>query len=573
MLRLSGGLCAVLLGGLIACSSGSSDRNDSAPVSTITVSREPVEPVALDERSRSAARLAASATFGVDDRVLRDILDAPDHAAWIDAQIALPPSRHLPYTEANSNGSNGRARHEIWWQHAVTAPDQLRQRVAFAWSQIFVVSDLDYTLSNSQYGMASFQDLLVEHAFGTYRELLEAVTLHPVMGIYLSMLRNEKADEARNVRPDENFAREVLQLFSIGLHELEPDGRALPEGAPRPAYTQAVVQDFARVFTGWNFAGTDQWQSIDLTPFDKRTPMVPNETYHDTGSKTLLRGEVVPAGLDARADLNAALDNIAAHPNVGPFIGTRLIERLVTSNPSTGYVQRVAAVFDDDGQGVRGNLAAVTRAILLDAEASNPSDGGKLKEPVLRLSHLMRALDATPGARSDGVYNGAARSADRVDEVYGQGIMRSPSVFNFFQPDAPLSSSVRSADDDPRVAPEAQIMTESFVALANNDLHELVYDHHSRSDADDDTVVLDVDKPLRLLAESDEALIDWLELVVLGGHASPTLRAELLEHIASLTPLAEPATADLPPRSPELALSIVLDALFISVASPDHYVQ
>jgi len=573
MPRLLAYLFTVASIGLSACSSGSSDRSTDAATTPITISREPVAPVPLSERSRSAARLAATATFGVDDRVVTDILAAPDHAAWIDAQIALPASLHLPYTEANSNGSNGRARHEIWWQHAITAPDQLRQRVAFAWSQIFVVSDLDYTLSNSQYGMASFQDLLVTHAFGTYRELLEAVTLHPVMGIYLSMLRNEKADEARNVRPDENYAREVLQLFSIGLHELEPDGRALPASSPRPAYTQAVVQDFARVFTGWNFAGTDQWQSVDMTPFEKRVPMVPNETYHDTGSKTLLRAEVIPAGLDARADLEAALDNIAGHPNVGPFIGTRLIERLVTSNPSPAYVQRVAAVFDDDGQGVRGNLAAVTRAILLDPEASNPVDGGKLKEPVLRLSHLMRALDATPGARSNGVYNGAARSADRVDEVYGQGIMRSPSVFNFFQPDAPLSSSVRRGDDDLRVAPEAQIMTESFVALANNDLHELVYDHHSRSDADDDTVVLDVEKPLRLLADSDQALVDWVELVVLGGHENPMLRAELMDHIASLTPSVEPDVDTVATRPPEIALAIVLDTLFLGVASPDHYVQ
>ena len=219
--------------------------------------------VALDDRSLAAARLLTRASFGASDTALRDVLSFENHAAWVDAQIALPTSLQLPYTQANSNGSNGRARHEIWWANAIEAPDQLRQRVAFALSEIFVVSDLDYTLSNSQYGMASYYDMLASGAFGTYRELLEAVTLYPVMGIYLSMVRNEKDNPARNVRPDENYAREVLQLFSIGLHQLERGAHPVPVDDPAPVYTQEIVEEYARVFTGWNFANTDQWVSAD----------------------------------------------------------------------------------------------------------------------------------------------------------------------------------------------------------------------------------------------------------------------------------------------------------------------
>ena len=176
------------------------------------------------------------------------------------------------------------------------------------------------------------------------------------------------------MRPDENYAREVLQLFSVGLHELDDAGRPVPAGNPRPVYTQAIVQDFARVFTGWNFAGTDVWRSIDMTPFDKIRPMEPVEAWHDRDEKVLLGGRVIPAGLDARTELELALDNIANHPNVGPFVSRRLIERLVTSNPSPGYVRRVAAVFDDDGTGERGDLGATVRAILSDAEAWGERD-------------------------------------------------------------------------------------------------------------------------------------------------------------------------------------------------------
>ncbi len=548
---------------------GEAQTAEAAPA---TIS--PVTPPS--ERAQAAARLLTRASFGPSDASLQEVLDYPDHGAWIDAQMALPASLQLPYTEANSNGSNGTARHEIWWQNAIEGDDQLRQRVAFALSEIFVVSDLDYTLSNAQYGMASYYDMLATHAFGSYRNLLERVTLHPVMGVYLSMVRNEKADPSRNIRPDENYAREVLQLFSIGLHELDAGGRPVPADNPTPAYTQRTVEEYARVFTGWNFANTDKWQSIDMTPFDKITPMVPVPEYHDDGAKILLGGITSPAGISMREDLEIALDSIANHPNVGPFMARRLIERLVTSNPSAEYVQRIAAVFNDDGIGVRGNLGAVIKALLLDMEAQDDGNNaptfGKLDEPVIRLTHLMRALNATPGANSGGVYNGATRTADRVDEVYGQGVMRSPSVFNFFQPDARAGTTNATDDGRPLVAPERQILTESVIASINNDLHRLVYDHHSRAGASGTAVVLDIEKPLKLFKKGPEPWIDWLELVALGGQMSTALRNTLLEHIEQGS-MADDASTPVATLDDEGALSLVLDTLYLTLASPDHMVQ
>jgi hypothetical protein len=214
----------------------------------------------------AAARFLAQTTFGATQDDIAQLRNSPSLEAWIDAQKNLPVSLTEPYTRANSNGSGTGSRHEIWWNNVLNQPDQLRQRVAFALSQLFVVSDLDYLLANAQYGMSNYYDMLATNAFGNYRDLLEKVTLHPVMGVYLSMVRNEKADVANNVRPDENYAREVLQLFSIGLFELNNRGEALPLDNPRPAYTQDQVEEFARVFTGWNFSNVTTWETPNLGP-------------------------------------------------------------------------------------------------------------------------------------------------------------------------------------------------------------------------------------------------------------------------------------------------------------------
>jgi len=264
------------------------------------------------------------------------------------------------------------------------------------------------------------------------------------MGIYLSMLRNEKADPSRNIRPDENYAREIMQLFTIGLYELNAGGTPIPEGNPQPAYTQKDVEEYARVFTGWNFADSPEWQSTNLTQYDKITPLVPQEQFHDTGAKQLLGGVIAPAGLTARQDMKIALDSLFNHPNVGPFIGKAMIQRLVTSNPSEQYVARVAAAFNNNGQGVRGDMGALVKAVLLDSEArqdpnntnsSGALNFGKLKEPLLKATHLLRALNAAPGTQANSNFHLFSKTSDVVDDILGQAVLSSPSVFNFFSPD------------------------------------------------------------------------------------------------------------------------------------------
>lgn len=529
----------------------------TAPVpETVAASR-------LEAADVEAARLLMQASFGPTPDSIARYRQLGGAAAWIDDQLGQPASLTEPYTRANSNGSNTAARHEAWWNNALGGPDQLRQRVAFALSQLFVVSDVDYALANAQYGMANYQDMLARGAFGTYRELLEQVTLHPVMGVYLSMVQNEKANPAEFIRPDENYAREVLQLFSIGLYELAPDGSRVQDtnGVPVPAYTQANVEAFARVFTGWDYPDTRRWGDTNITGEQFVRPMQANDAFHDAGSKALLRGAVAPAGLSARADLEAALDNIAAHPNVAPFVSTHLIQRLVTSNPSPDYVRRVAAVFDDDGNGTRGNLGAVVKAILLDERARNghldDPDFGKLREPVIRLAHLWRALDATPGPLAEGVHNTADRPLYRLDELTGQAVLSSPSVFNFYLPDNPI------VPGGERLSPEMQIMSEANLAATHNNYHDHVYRFTNRADLSDDNprvTIIDVE-PLVAIAGDTARLLDWYNLVLYAGGMPDGVRDLLADYLAPL------ATDD------AARFARVQDSLFLILASPSFHVQ
>ena len=312
-------------------------------------------------------------------------------------------------------------------QHAVTAPDQLRQRVAYALSQLFVVSGV---VIPTAYGMADFQNILLQDAFGTYRQLVEDVTLSPVMGRYLDMVNNDKANTAKGTSPNENYARELLQLFSIGLVKLNADGTVVTDasGHPVPTYDQEVIEEYATLFTGWTYPPLPGATSKFPNPQNYDGRMVAFDSHHDTSAKTLLNATVIPGGQSASADLKAGLDLIANHPNVGPYVSRQLIQQLVTSNPSPGYVRRVSAVFANDGKGVRGNLAAVVRAVLLDPEArgDTPSSAleGHLKDPALYIASLARALSAS----TDGV--GLASATQSM----GEPIYTSPTVFNFYPP-------------------------------------------------------------------------------------------------------------------------------------------
>ncbi len=519
-----------------------------------------------------AARFLTQATFGpsaCEIARLRRI----GYGAWLDEQFAMPPSLHVPSIGFDVDQS---ARQRTWWRLAVTAPDQLRQRTAFALSQIFVVSDRASSLAviDGSRAVAHYYDTLLRDAFGPYRLLLEDVTLSPVMGFYLSLFQSRRPDAALNIRPDENFAREVMQLFSIGLVHLDHTGAPLldAQGAPFPTYGQDQVRGYAHLLSGYNFAGVQLPHQWDFPAARWFEPMAAYAPYHDTQTTLrILDDVIVPggAGRNAANDLATTLDSIAAHPNVGPFIVYRLIQRLVTSNPSPAYMGRVVAVWNDDGNGQRGNLRAVLRAILLDAEArnghlANPGRFGKLREPMLRLTHLFRALNAQPLGDADDFRFGYP------ERVLGQGALRSPSVFNFYAPDHAPPGEIKDAG---LVAPEFQITTASLLTTQVNDFEKRL-GHDFRAPGtwfwhdyrfDDAAILVDVDPLLTPLASGADALIDELNRLFLAGQMSPGMRPILRTYLQAA---GNPATLPLETRR-----ELIRETLYLVLTSPEYVVQ
>lgn len=469
----------------------------------------------------AAHRFLRQATFGPTTADVQH-LQSTGYEAWIDEQLALPVSQQLPYMDSLPDPENSvegqQNRMDAWFQNVLHGPDQLRQRVAFALSEIMVVSDQG-VLFNSPNGLAYYYDQLSRGAFTNYRDLMGVVTLTPAMGVYLSMLGNEKPDPARNIRPDENYARELMQLFTIGLVRLNPDGTVQldTDGQPIPTYDQTVIEGFAHVYTGWTFGGSAGFYQPS---FIFRRPMVPFEDFHDTGEKLLLGGVALPAGQSARQDLQDALDNIFAHENVAPFVSRRLIQRLVSANPSPGYVGRVASVFEDDGSGTRGNLGAVVKAILLDPEAREITDadtGGKLTEPLLRLTALWRAFHARAA-------NGRYLFAN-PQSFFGQAPLRSHSVFNFFSPDYAPAGEIK---DLGLVSPEMQITNETTSSSVNNYLAVATFLQHSEvPNLQEAQIYIVIDEEMAIASDA-EALVDDIAVKLLGGDISDNLRAETL---------------------------------------------
>jgi uncharacterized protein (DUF1800 family) len=388
-----------------------------------------------------ATRLLEQTTFGPTDALVAHV-QAEGVQGWLNEQFAAPESHYpaFPYVPADptifcatsTNPNCLRDNYSLFllqnafFTDALTKPDQLRQRVAFALSQILVTSGIDV---NAAYGMARYQQILLDNAFGNFQELLTQVTLSAVMGDYLNMVNNDKP--SGTVNPNENYAREVMQLFSIGVWELNEDGSLLldNQGAPIPTYTQDTVAGFATLFTGWTYPLLPGTAQRNHNPKNFLGSMIAVPGNHDFDAKTLLEDTVDVAGKPMASDLAFAIQNITQHPNVGPFIGKQLIQKLVTGNPSPQYVARVSAVFDNDGSGVRGNLKAVVSAILTDPEARGDTHSeasyGKLREPVLFLTAAARAV----GTTSDGVY--FAQQARNL----GQDVFDAASVFNYYPPD------------------------------------------------------------------------------------------------------------------------------------------
>ncbi|HWQ36596.1 MAG TPA: DUF1800 family protein [Blastocatellia bacterium] len=527
----------------------------------------PPDPPALPggkPTARDAARFLTQATFGPKMSEITD-LQNKGFDTWLSEQFAMPVTAHVPYLEA-VEAAAGNDFYQIqmmesFWKQAVTGRDQLRQRVSFALGEILVVS-FNSNLDNEQYAIASYVDTLNRDAFGNFRQLLEDVTLHPAMGRYLDHLQNDKEDPATGRNPNENYAREVLQLFTIGLYKLHPDGSLMLDGSglPIPTYDQSVVKGFAHVFTGWSYGWfpltENNWKWPNTWKNGHAFWVVPMQLWpdhHSTSAKKLLNGVTLPAGQSGQKDLKDALDNIFNHPNVGPFIARQLIQRLVTSNPSPGYVYRVAQKFNNNGSGVRGDMKAVIKAILTDYEARsldviNNQGYGKLREPVLRLSHLLRAFNYSCSCGVFPLY-----WMDSPEWAIGQNPLRSPTVFNFFEPNYSHSGSIAAAGLH---SPEFQITNDTSVIGISNFMRYVVFEGFKW----DETKPLLPDYSAVLpLASNPAQLIDYLNTVMMAGGMSDRLKSSLVTEISRV-----------PASRPE---ERVKEALHLVITSPEYVIQ
>ena len=482
-----------------ACGGGGGDSTPPSP--------PPPPPVTIN--AAQASRFLAQASIGATRSDIARV-QALGYAGWLAEQFALP-QQGTRWDWLVSKGfdaatnKNGEAGFDASaWRKLIASPDTLRQRVTLALSEV-VVTAIDGLVGGGgwkAFSAAAWLDMLEANAFGNYRTLLQDVSRSPAMGLFLTFRGNVKADPSKGTLPDENYAREVMQLFTIGLQKLKPDGSLLLAGGqPQDTYGQDDIGGLARVFTGWDF---DLAGGTAATPDYQRRPMIQVPSRHESGAKSFL-GTTIAAGTDGATSLGLALDALFAHPNIALFISRQLIQRLVTSNPSPAYTARVAAVFANDGTGSKGNLRAVLEAILLDDEARNVATapgGGKLREPMLRFLAWARAFNASSASDAWAIGN----TTDPGTRL-GQSPLRSPSVFNFFRPGyVPPNSAIGSAG---LVAPEFQITNESSVIGYVNYLQRAVSTGIGDLAADYTSLLA--------LADNAQALLDELNLVLAAG--------------------------------------------------------
>ncbi|MBL9203722.1 MAG: DUF1800 family protein, partial [Opitutaceae bacterium] len=509
----------------------------------------PAAPPAINTSSLTAAdaaRLLLQGTFGP-KRSEIDALVNTSVDAWITAQIAVPATDFRaaeldefnyqksinPDLQPNDNFQPFKQR--AWFRSIPFAPDQLRQRMAFALSQIFVIGD-DGLNSGQTEGAAYYWDILAKNAFGNFRTLLEQVSLNPIMGSYLSSLKNAKADPVAGTNPDENFAREIMQLFTVGLIQLQPDGTLKLDaaGLPIATYNQITITETAKVFTGWSYFSTLPNPNFRRAPINHIDPMMLYPAFHEPGQKTIINNLVIPANLGGTEDLKRTLDALFNHDNTPPFICRQLIQRLVTDNPSPGYVYRVAQKFVNNGSGVRGDLAAVVRAILTDYEARSLTAAaapgfGKLREPLLRYTALLRSFGAT-------TLNGRNNLVNAYDNLY-QAPQKSPSVFNFFEPGYVQPGTLAAAG---LVAPEFQITDDTTAILVPNFLGGLIFaTSNPNSVAGQSTFTLNLTAEQALVG-TPTALLDHLSLVMTGGQLTPATRSRVTTSLSTLSAAATP---------------------------------
>ena len=505
-----------------------------------------------------ASRFLAQASMGASRAQIARV-QAIGYSAWLDEQLAMAPSTTRwdalvaggfadPSYKNTEGGFDASA-----WRKLIASPDTLRQRITLALSEIYVTAIDSLTGGGwKAFAAANYLDLLEANAFGNHRTLLQQISGNTAMGMFLTFRGSMKGNPVSGALPDENYARELMQLFTIGLVQLNLDGTAqLSGGVATPTYALADITGLARVFTGWDFDLAGQSGAVaSATPDFIRRPMINNAARYETGAKTFL-GTTIAAGTDPTVGLTMALDIIFAHPNVAPFTSRQLIQRLVTSNPSPAYVARVATVFNNDGSGVKGNLKAVIKAILLDDEARNAAiaagaAAGKLREPMLRFVAWARAWSVTSPSDAWAIGN-TSDAATRL----GQSPLRSGSVFNFFRPGyVPPNSAIATAG---LVAPEFQITNESSVVGAVNFMQRAISGGQGDLAADYSSLLA--------LADDAVALVAEINLVLAANQLSASTTATIANAVATMASGTDPNR-----------LKRIYASLTLVVAAPDFVV-
>jgi uncharacterized protein (DUF1800 family) len=522
---------------LLSACGGENEATPIAPTPPVVVTRPPISSV-------QASRFLAQATMGATRASIAEVVDK-GFEGWINAQFALPRATSLwdwmvanGYSvAANINATTGFD--PAVWRQLIVEPDQLRQRVGLALLDMLVVGIDGVNLNWKQFATAAYLDILFDNAFGNYRTLLDAITTNAAMASFLTFLGNRKANAATGAVPDENYARELMQLFTLGLYQLNMDGSVKTSGGvPLETYGQADVAGLARVFTGLSLATTDS-----TTPARYRQPLVMNAGINEVGVASFLGTSTSGGGMAA---IKVALDAVFQHPNMPPFVSKQLIQRLVTSNPSPAYVGRVAAKFADNGAGVRGDLKAVIAQILLDTEARSDaalttSTAGKLREPVTRLTAWARAFGVTSPSNAWAIGD-TSNQASRL----GQSAGRSQTVFNFFRPGyAPNSFAAAGL-----VAPEFQITNEQSVVGYINYMYGLVANGTGDVKADY--------TEMQAKATDSAALVDDVNLLLAAGQLSSATVGSIRAAVDSV-----PITAT------NAAINRVGIAIVLTLAAPE----
>jgi uncharacterized protein (DUF1800 family) len=491
---------------------------------------------------RAAARFLDQATWGPTADSIQQ-LQRMGMKRWLDWQFSLNTS-DIPdqsILAANGNSNNNLVPVQAAFiQNAVTEPDQLRQRVAFALSEIWVVSGVG---TPPAYAYPPYWRIFRDNAFGNYRDIMKAVTLSPAMGNYLNMANNNKGNPARGTAANENYARELMQLFTIGLVQLNADGSPVLDqnNNPAPTYNQSVVTNLARALTGWTYPLKPSASPANNNPAYYFGPMYAVQANHDTTAKVIFGGATIPAGQTADQDLESVLDALMLQPTMAPFVSQQLIQHLVTSNPSPAYIQRVSHVFMNNGSGVKGDMQAVITAILTDPEARAGDDEGialspsfgHLREPVLFMTGVLRGLNAALGPAS---------AIQNQSSQLGQNLFLAPTVFSYFSPEYRLGNGL--------LAPEFQIDSTQTASYRPNILNTVLY---GKLDA---STQINLAPFLRTAADAN-ALVDYISYVFLHHSISDNLKQ------AALTAANAAGTA---------ALARAQAALYIVLASGEYQV-